>query len=161
MSSVTSKVNIDTSGLSSIKKAFGKGGFVKVGVLGDNNSRDGDVINNAELGMVQEFGSPSKNIPPRSFLRMPLEAKKDEIESVGKTQAFKTAIENGDIDLALTLIGIKGEEIVDDAFTSSGFGQWDANRPSTVAKKGSSRALIDTGELRRSITSEVQSGKKS
>lgn len=161
MSNVTTSVKIDTSKLKKIKKAFSKGGYVKVGVLGNEASRESEGVNNAELGMIHEFGSLSKNIPPRSFLRMPLETKKNDLGEVGSSKIFSTAIANGDIELALQLIGIKGEEIVNEAFTSSGFGQWAPNAPTTVREKGSSRPLINTGQLRRSITSEVVNGKNS
>lgn len=145
-----------------MKEAFAKGGYVKVGVLGDDASRDDEGINNAELGinnaelgMIQEFGSVSKNIPPRSFLRMPLEKKSEDFKKVASTEAFKKSVENGDLDTALQLIGFKAEEIVNDAFVSSGFGEWAANAPSTVEQKGSSKPLIDTSQLRRAISSEV------
>ena len=153
MSGVSNRIKIDSKTLDSIKAAFAKGGYVKVGVLGSNSG--GEEINNAELGMVQEFGSLTNNIPPRSFLRMPIEKKSEEFKKVASTEAFKKAIETGEIDKALELIGIAGESIVNDAFVSSGFGEWAANAPSTVHKKGSNKPLIDTSELRRSISSEV------
>lgn len=155
MSKVSNRIRIDTKTINSIKEAFSKGGYVKVGVLGDDASREDEGINNAELGMIQEFGSVSKNIPPRSFLRMPLESKSEEFKKVASTEAFKKSVEQGDLDNALQLIGFKAEEIVNDAFVSSGFGEWAANAPSTVEQKGSSKPLIDTSQLRRAISSEV------
>ena len=44
-----------------------------IGIIGSKNTRpaEGD-IDNAGLGLVHEFGSIIRNIPPRSWLRMPI-----------------------------------------------------------------------------------------
>lgn len=155
--SVDIKVTTNLKPLKDLIKSFSGSGIVKVGVLAGDSPREG-VLGNAEIGMKQEFGSVSKNIPPRSFLRMPLETKKQELIKALQTKAVKKAIEGGDLDLALELMGIAGEGIVQEAFSTGGFGQWPANAPFTISKKGSSAPLIDTGQLRRSISSEVVSG---
>ena len=161
---MTSRLNVsikaDTQALKDVQKGLSKAGYVKVGVLGNEASRGEEGINNAELGAVQEFGSASKNIPPRSFLRAPLEGDKKQIIKALQSKAVKKAIEEGNAEAALELVGIAAEGVVDEAFATSGGGTWAANKPSTVRKKGSSRPLVDTGELRRSITSEVISGEK-
>lgn len=55
----------------------------------------------------------------------------------------------------LIRLGIACENVIQDAFSSGGFGFWKFILPSTVRRKGSARELIDTGQLRRSITSKV------
>jgi SOS response regulatory protein OraA/RecX len=52
-------------------------------------------------------------------------------------------------------LGIMAEKIIQAAFESSGFGHWKPDSASTIARKGSSRTLIDTSQLRASITSDV------
>lgn len=131
---------------------------VKVGILGNDDSRQGEgaLLGNAGIGVVQEFGSLTNNIPPRSFLRMPLETKKDRLEATFEKVGVKQKLLEGDARGALQSLGFVAEQIIDDAFKSQGFGNWAPNKPSTVAKKGSSKPLIDTSQLRRSITSKVQ-----
>lgn len=137
--------------LKNIKKPVG----VKVGVLGSTDAREGEPITNAQVGLKNEFGSVSENIPARSFLRMPLETKEKELEQTFSQPDVKKMILKGDIKGAMTELGFTAEKIIDDAFKSRGFGSWKPNAPYTIAKKGSSEPLIDTSQLRRSITSKV------
>ena len=153
-----SSVKLDMSGFKELKNKLDTKKKVRVGILGADNSRDGEPFGNAEIGLVQEMGSTTKNIPPRSFIRMPLEKNAKQLASVFNTNIIRNAIENGDIDTALELLGIKAEAIIQEAFETQGFGQWAANAPSTASQKGSSSPLIDTGELRKSISSEVVDG---
>lgn len=139
--------------LKKLEETLGKSAGVKVGILGSKNNRDGGEFGNAEIGILQEFGSVTNNIPPRSFLRMPLETKRKRLEEAFTGSAEDLA--NGDIKKVLQKVGFVAEEIIDDAFRTGGFGNWAPNAPATVAKKKSSRPLIDTAQLRRSITSKV------
>lgn len=135
-----------------INKAIG----VKIGILGSTDARDdGEPLGNAGIGVVQEYGSITNNIPARSFLRMPLEMKKDQLNAVFEKTSVKEILLKGDIKGAFKKLGVEAEAIIDDAFKSGGFGTWPKNAPSTVAQKKSSKPLIDTSELRRSITSQV------
>lgn len=131
---------------------------VKIGILGGDDARQGEgaPLGNAGIGVIQEFGSISNGIPPRSFLRMPLETKKDRLEATFEKAGVKQKLLEGDAKGALQSLGFVAEQIIDDAFKSHGFGKWAPNAPSTIAKKGSSKPLIDTSQLRRSITSKVQ-----
>jgi hypothetical protein len=56
---------------------------------------------------------------------------------------------------AVKLLGVMGEETVQEAFATGGFGQWPALRPRTIQRKGSSRILIDSAQLRKAVTSRV------
>lgn len=148
------KMNFD--GLEKLKKAFSRKYEVRVGIFGSEAKRDdGGFINNPELGVVQEFGSKSKNIPARSFLRMPLELKMKDLVKWLQRQNWEEAIIEDDIESILEKLGLKAENVIDDAFDTKGFGQWASNKPATIKRKGSDAPLIDLGELRRSITSRV------
>lgn len=147
------KVEINFSGLEALRKSLPKDRVVRVGILGDSTFSN-DSITNAELGVIHEFGTiTNENIPPRSFLKMPLS--RPELKAFVGGVKIKKLVEAGEFEKALELIGLKAEEIIDGAFRSRGYGTWAANTPETIARKGSSSPLIDTGELRRSITSEV------
>lgn len=158
--SIEAKITSNFRGLDKIIAQLGdKGAGVKVGILGSTDTRKEDgSVTNAEIGIIQEYGSVSRKIPPRSFLRMPILAKKNQLINQATTGDTRKKLLSGDIKGALTNIGYIAEEIIDDAFKSSGFGAWPANSPITTAKKGSSKPLIDTGQLRRAITSKVVNG---
>jgi phage gpG-like protein len=128
---------------------------VKVGILSNKASRNaGDGETNVSIGAKHEFGSYSEHIPQRSFLKMPLEKKSQEIAR----SAIKTIAQdmvNGDLIPTLKILGIAGEAAVADAFKSGGFGQWKPISTMTAELKGSTAILIETSQLQRSITSAV------
>lgn len=54
-------------------------------------------------------------------------------------------------DLLSSLVG----ELVDherEAFATGGFGEWPALKPATIARKGSSKILVETGSLLSALT---------
>ena len=54
------------------------------------------------------------------------------------------------------MLGVAGVRLVNEAFETSGWGNWAENSPLTIAQKGSALPLINTGKLRQSITYEVE-----
>jgi len=151
------RVHVDISKLERFVEQFGSDLVTRVGILGADASephQDSD-LTNAEIGVIQEFGSNSANIPPRSFLRMPIEARqKTIVQQLGKEKT-KAKIESGDIKGVYNDLGIAAVNVIHGAFASGGFGSWQENAPSTVAAKGSDRPLIDTRQLQRSISHDV------
>lgn len=139
-----------------------KDGFpgVKVGILGDNIERQDGELNNAEIGFANEFGKMTgyPKIPARSFIRMPLQTKlNDKIKEKKSLSGaeLEKAMAEGKLEEFARKVGIVAEEVIQEAFSTNGFGQWAPNAPMTVELKGSSSPLIDTGQLRRSISSKV------
>lgn len=151
------KITFDLSGLDGFKKSIASTYKTRVGVLGEKASRsDGGGINNAELGMIQMFGSVTNNIPPRDFLKLPIELNRREIISeMQKSGSVRAAIDKGNYKQVFVLLGLIAEGYVAKAFETGGFGQWPPLKASTIAQKGSSAPLIDTGQLKRSISSDV------
>ena len=133
---------------------------VRVGILGDTAQRNTGGPNNAEIGYVNEFGKMTgyPRIPARSFIRMPLnlffQEKLRQKKSLGPEQLLK-ALESGKADEFMAKVGIVAEETIQEAFATHGFGMWAPNAPYTVKMKKSDSPLIDTGQLRRAITSKV------
>ena len=128
----------------------------RVGILGDNAQRtDGGPLNNATLGVIQMFGSITKNIPPRDFLYMPVQSHARDVTRAMSAGSVKSAIVAGDFKKVYALLGAKALEFVLMGFETSGFGQWAPNAPSTIRQKKSDRPLIDTSQLRRAQTSDV------
>lgn len=112
-------------------------------------------MSNAEIGTIHEFGSVSANIPPRSFLRMPIETKRDDVIKAMTGSTVRRAFEARQFRKIFSLLGVAAENIVQDAFSTGGFGKWPALKASTVRAKGSSAPLINSGQLRKSVTSDV------
>jgi hypothetical protein len=124
---------------------------VKVGVLGDKNYRPEGEATNSMIGMVHEFGSVKRQIPIRSWLRMPLYRylnKRIEEDSKLKSRFEDITTESAMLGV-LARIGFIAEDIIQEAFETCGFGTW------RKLKSGGPSHLIDTGELRKSVTSEV------
>lgn len=113
---------------------------------------------NAEIGAMMEYGVKNKTsggwqVPPRSFLFVPLMMNlMNEVNK--KADVFNKYLNMANIHKCYELLGISAENVVQNAFKVSGPG-WDPNAPSTIARKGSAKPLIDTGQLRKSITSRV------
>lgn len=123
---------------------------VKVGIVEDSTHSSG--ISMAELAAIHQFGAPGAGIPARDFLRAPIQDRK--AEQIRVTAAVAKAIVAGamSIDRGLDIIGIWGEATVKAAIRD---GISPANRPATIAAKGSSTPLIDTGELHDAISHKV------
>jgi hypothetical protein len=148
------KLTMNLDGLDKLVGAMGNDYVARVGVLGSDSARDGD-LTNADLAVIHIFGSIKNNIPPRDFLKMPLEMKKKELMKVLDSETAKRALSAGDYEAVFEILGIAAEGIVQQAFSSAGFGQWPALAASTKRAKGSSAPLIDTAELRRAQSSDV------
>lgn len=109
----------------------------------------GDGTSIIDIGAAHEYGQGQ--LPARSFLRLPFQLKKEELDDFIATQ-FAALLEGKSIDKALGLIGIKAQNISVGAFRSGGYGKWPDIQDATKLAKGSSAILIDTGTLRNSIT---------
>lgn len=151
------KITFNLKGLEDLQKQLGNTYVARVGILGSNAVRkqNDTPLNNAEIGLIQMFGSYSNNIPPRDFLLMPMERKHRELVQAMRSPAVKSAMEKGDYKKVFQILGEEAEKIIHEAFDTSGFGTWPANAPATIAAKGSSKPLIDTRQLERAISSEV------
>ncbi len=104
---------------------------------------DGPTV--AEVAAWNEYGT--ERSPARPFQRRTFEDCRDDIVNYTNNM-LKVAIHGGGAKELLNSVGAytKGKmqkEIRD--------GDWEPNAPSTIAKKGSSKPLIDTGRMRQSI----------
>lgn len=145
-------VKLDLSKLKNIGKAIEDSPEAKVGILGDKTQREG-VQSNAEIGMYHEYGY---GVPKRSFLREPLisnfQSEVDKADLDGKA-VFEEASETGSISGLIKTLGIVGEAVVSEAFKTRGDGKWPPHSPDYNSKTG--EILVDTGQLVKSISSEV------
>lgn len=151
-----SGININLKLAENLEKGLKQKMAIKVGILGDSSRGDGET--NASIGAIHEYGSLSKGVPSRSFLRMPLETKASQLTSIIASSLFSEAIKSGNTDRAMNLLGAEAKGIVVDAFGTRGYGKWKPLSQETIRKKGSSAPLIDTRQLAKSITYEVVNG---
>jgi hypothetical protein len=145
-------IKADFKKLENLIKLLGSKRYIDIGILGQESYENG--ISIAGIGAVMEFGSISKNIPERSFILMPIETKQKEIEKQIEPK-FPLLINENSTDKFLKEMGIACEGMIQSAFDTGGFGTWQKLDPKTIKAKGSDAILIDTGELRKAISSKV------
>lgn len=135
-------------------KALAHQPHTKVGVLGKTDARPpGDDLGNVELAVMLHFGDSLNRIPSRPFLELAIQKHGKQWGALlAKLAAAHVA---GKIDLA-TMLGLVGERAAADvrAIITQGSGVPPPNAPSTIARKGSSRPLVDSGRLVQSISHE-------
>lgn len=150
------KTELKIEGLQKLLKALkGEIPGVRVGILGKHNHRSGKGNEtNATIGAKHEYGADG--MPQRSFLRIPiaehLQAYLDKSNAF-KPDILKRVVKEGNIIPWLEKIGITAEAVVSDAFDTGGFGKW---TPSNMKYKKVHQTLVETKQLRESISSEVK-----
>ena len=153
---MSNDVQLTTVGLDGLFKALtSQVTSAKVGILGSKTIRPEEgATTNAEVGASHEYGT--SKLPQRSFLRMPLnENLQFYLEKSGQfdNQTLKEVLKNRDLVPWVKKIAVIAENVVQDAFDSQGFGKWPA---SDMTNKKNHQTLIETQQLRNSITSEVE-----
>lgn len=126
---------------------------VYVGIPEAQTSRPGEPVTNAGLMYIHTNGSEVMHIPPRPVIEPAIE-NANEIISKELSLSIESRLD-GNKELSkqhLAKAGILGANASKRWFTDPR-NNWAPNAPSTIAAKGSDRPLIDTGELRRAITS--------
>lgn len=105
---------------------------------------------------VHENGSPLWQVPPRPILEPAIDNSKDLIAEEMKNVA-ETALDGKNVTVALEKVGMLGQNIARDWFTNPE-NKWASNSRNTIKRKGSDKPLIDSGELRKSITYVIKEG---
>lgn len=132
---------------------------VRVGILSgsdapkkDHDGGDGGKASLLEVAAIHEFGAPAAGIPQRSFLRGGVDANEGEIRALQASQARRIVQGKVQPRIAMEQIGARVVGLLK-KFIASNIPP--PLKPETIARKGSSVALIDTGQLRSSITYQV------
>ena len=142
------------NGAKALLKKLGKPVSVKVGVMGAEASAahiTGQTI--AEIATIQEFGVVD---PPRSFIRAYVDGNRSEIEARIRIAATRVVKGKSTIERELNLLGlwIQGQiqQRIADGIPP------DLADSTKKQRKGDGpyTPLIDTGQLRSSITYEVE-----
>lgn len=127
---------------------------VLVGIHEDAGAHQGkgEPISNAFLGAILDQGSDDGNIPARPWLAPGVASGNKEYQAI----ILQTVEDGGSLDEALEKIGVVAVGKTQQFMTKL---KTPANSPITIKRKGSSNPLIDTGNLRQSVTSSVTSEK--
>jgi hypothetical protein len=129
------------------------------GTLNDSegNKNPPTPITMAQLASVHEFGSADGTIPERSFMRSAIDKHSKELKRLTHKAAYNASMGHVTKKQALGLICQKMTGWFQDEIEA---GVPPPNKPATIARKGSSKTLIDTGQLKNSIDWEIKTGKK-
>lgn len=116
-----------------------------------------EVLTNPEIAAKNEYGV---GVPRRSMLRMPFHLHGDRVLKDAQADARSSLADVGRAPKRaakriLDRVGTAGENLVQEAFDSRGFGSWAPNAPATVEMKGSDSPLIDSAQLRRAVDSRA------
>jgi hypothetical protein len=126
---------------------------VHVGIVGAAaTAAHGDSgATNAEIGTAQEYGTPI--LPERSFIRSTFRDPSVIAEFERLQAGVVKAVVAGRMPAAraLGLLGAWGAGAVQETITNNKV-DGPALKPATVARKGSSKLLVDTGQLARSVS---------
>jgi hypothetical protein len=98
------------------------------------------------VALYNEYGT--SNMPSRPFIRQTLEKNSDYIIRFIAAQVNDMYVRKKSVEEVVAAIGVLGVGLIQKEIISGGF---DANAPSTIKKKGSSKPLIDTGRMRQSV----------
>lgn len=139
-----------------LQKRLQKNSAVYVGLpKGAGSYEDGTPI--AVIGAVQEFGSADGHIPERSFLRVPLRANVALFNKIMRELLPQVVDGQMTMRQLMESVGARGAAVSQEAISA---GIAPANAPSTIARKGSSTPLVDTGFMRQQITYVVEEGEQ-
>lgn len=127
---------------------------VRVGIFTDGKGGqthdEESGLSNVELAIIHEFGAPEAGIPERSFIRSTFDKEKTALRQDLKV-LLKKVLENK--LSARAMFDLLGQRLVAAIQRRvRGEGIPPPLQPATIAAKGSSRPLIDTGRMMAALT---------
>ena len=149
--------------LQKIARSLSSASVVKVGFLAGATYPDGTPV--ALVAAVQEYGAPSRNIPPRPYFRNMIAAKKAEWPKSIATNlkandydAFQTLLETGEAvsgQLRKSIIDTNSPPLSPVTLARRGYtgGPYNPKDSATFGAK----PLVDTGVMLNSVDYEVSS----
>lgn len=103
----------------------------------------------AYIASIMEYGNDSPvPIPPRPFMKMAFDKNRQELRTV-REKYLKSVLDNR--MTAQRALGLIGEWFAGTIKRTIRDGKFEANAPYTIAKKGSDKPLIDTGQMLNSV----------
>ena len=133
--------------LSDLAKKVTNASTLKVGFLENATYPDGTSV--ALVAAVQNFGAPSRGIPPRPFFSNMVAQNGDQWGPM-----LGELLQRTDMDAGKAL-ALMGEEIKGELRESIIATNAPPLKPATVARKGHDKPLVDTGLMLASVDKEV------
>lgn len=106
----------------------------------------------ARLALIHEFGSPKNNLPARPIMRQTNQKYGRSLPGIAARLTKDVIAGTRTPGQALARLGVYWEGRIKLMFRE---GIFRPLKPATIARKGSSKPLIDSGQLRQSVTSVV------
>jgi len=125
---------------------------IKAGLQAGDMADDGSTTL-AEIGAWNEFGT--RHIPERPFVRAAVDSNRDRYTRIFANEARKIMAGERSVSVSLGLIGQLVTSDIQKKITEI---STPPNAPGTVARKGSSNPLIDTGRMRQSVRYVIVEG---
>lgn len=120
---------------------------VRIGFQSDGGSEDkADII---DIAMWNELGT--ENIPSRPFMRDSVDKHGSAINHMLASQK-DTLLKGTSAERILKIVGVFQKELIQSEIEQ---GDFVANAPATVQKKGSDKPLIDTGRMKNSVNFQI------
>ena len=134
--------------MADLARRLGRPATLKVGFLGNATYPDGKPV--AMIAAINEYGAPSRGQPPRPFFRRMINAKQGEWPAAiaGVLQAQGNDVEKAFDIAGAAIAGQLRQSIVDLVDPPLA--------PSTIARKGHDKPLVDTSHMLKSVDHEVK-----
>ncbi len=123
---------------------------VKVGVIGPEAAEatiTGDTV--VDIATIHQFGL---GVDQRPFITQPVDRNENQIKKGLRRVGEKVVKGDMPLEQALDRVGLFIQGLMQDAISNR---EYKENAPSTKKRKGSSTPLVNTGQLRSSITYET------
>lgn len=157
---MTGRITDVDRGLAAVAQRVAERGRVRVGLLADKGQEPktqrgptGAIVPTemtlVDIAAIHEFGAPAAGIPKRSFLRDTVDGGADEIRRTQSVVARQIVLGGLRVRTGLDRIGAKVSGMIQRRIARR---IPPPNAEATVERKGSDVPLIDTGQLRSSIT---------
>lgn len=152
-------VKLDLTGLRTLRRQLGEleAHHVEVGLFRATAGRVSDpgrVSENPSLGFIHENGDPKHNIPARSWLKLPMMTQLGPV-MLAKGASWLFLLRTRGAKATLAVLGAIGEDLIQEAFATRGWGAWPSLQPATIRRKKSSAILIESAQMRKAVAYRV------
>lgn len=121
---------------------------VKVGIQAGSGSHDGvDIL---DIAIYNHFGT--RNIPSRPFISDCFDKNQGQIAEAKKRIVYRV-MDGMSASAGLSQLGQWYQDVLKGHIRNGG---WVPNAPATIKRKGSSKPLIDTGQLVNSVRWKIE-----
>lgn len=128
--------------------------YVKIGILEAAGIHRDSVQTVAGIGAVHEYGSDDGRIPERSFIRSTMDQNQENLVKLSHRKKDEIIFQKKPVAKALGEMGAIIQGLIQKKIADTD-ADWPELAEETIARKKSSKPLIDTGQLRQSIRYQV------